>query len=124
MLDTPVAALDVREQHVVLHDGRTLPYGVLLIATGAEPVRLAIPGAAPAQVLALRTFDDSRAIVARAGCAPGGRHRRELHRSRGGGVAARAGLEVHVIAPGYRPLERVLGADFGGMSRRSMNGTA
>src|SRR5882672_1346629 len=64
-----VTALDVERREVRLSTGRSLRYGALLLATGAEPIRLAFPGADRA--LTLRTLADSRAIVARA--APGRR---------------------------------------------------
>ena len=76
---------------LLLEDGARRPFGALLIATGADPVRLPIPGADSSQVHYLRSFADSRAIVDKARSARhvGGR-RRELHRSRSGGVAAGA----------------------------------
>src|SRR5947207_8829865 len=42
--NTSVTAIDPQEKKVTLTDGRSLGYGALLLATGAEPVRLAIPG--------------------------------------------------------------------------------
>ena len=47
----------------------SIAFGALLIATGAEPVRLDIPGALASQLHYLRTFGDSRAIVAKAATA-------------------------------------------------------
>ena len=90
VLNSRVSALDVDHRHVQLENGKTYAFGAVLIATGADPVRLQIPGAADSQIHYLRTFADSRAIVAKAASAKacGGR-RRELHWSRSGRIAAR-----------------------------------
>ncbi len=91
MLDTRVNALDVVRRSLDLGNGRTRSYGSLLLATGADPVHLPIPGATDAQVHYLRTLRrqpgtgrQSRDRKARRG------RRCELHRPRGRGVAARA----------------------------------
>lgn len=49
-------------KRVVLEDGTELAYHKLLLATGAQPRRLAVPGAGPDQVLYLRTFADALAL--------------------------------------------------------------
>ncbi|RYB01387.1 NAD(P)/FAD-dependent oxidoreductase [Lichenibacterium ramalinae] len=54
---------DARVLH--LADGRDLPYAKLLIATGAGPRRLPVPGADGPHVLTLRTFADALALRAR-----------------------------------------------------------
>jgi 3-phenylpropionate/trans-cinnamate dioxygenase ferredoxin reductase subunit len=114
---TTVRALDPAGHTVTLADGSTLGYGALLIATGADPVHLAIPGGERAQVL--RTFADSRAIIARASA---GSRAVVLGASFIGLEAAAAlrtrGLEVHVAAPETRPLERILGPEVGDFIRR------
>ena len=66
MLDSRVSAIDTQRKQVQLENGRTHQFGALLIATGADPVRLQVPGATQGQVHYLRTFADSRAIVAKA----------------------------------------------------------
>ena len=69
VLNARVAALDVKARRVKLEDGREHSYGALLLATGAEPVRLNVPGADQPHVHYLRSFADSKAIVAAAASA-------------------------------------------------------
>src|SRR5438552_417341 len=64
--NTSVTAIDPQEKKVTLTDGRSLGYGALLLATGAEPVRLAIPGGDLPHVYYLRTLTDSRRIIDKA----------------------------------------------------------
>ena len=111
-----VTALDVGRREVRLSSGETLRYGALLLATGAEPIRLPIPGAERA--LLLRTFADSRAIAARA---EAGRRAVVIGASFIGLEAAASlrarNVEVAVVAPEARPLERILGPELGDFVR-------
>src|SRR5204862_2387197 len=67
-LQARAVAIDPEGRTVTLEDGSRLDFGALLLATGAEPVRLPLAGDR-GQVMYLRTFADSKAIVERAGTA-------------------------------------------------------
>lgn len=117
-LNTNVSAIDPKTRSVTLGNGDKLPFDRLLLATGAEPIKLQIPGADQPHVHTLRSVADSRAIIKAAGSA-----RRVLVIGAsfiGLEVAAslRARkLEVHVVAPEERPMQRVLGPDMGDFVR-------
>ena len=63
-LGTRAAAIDTNAREVRLADGTELHYGALLLATGAVPVRLNIPGSDLSHIHCLRTLADSRVLVA------------------------------------------------------------
>ncbi|MHB1311702.1 MAG: FAD-dependent oxidoreductase [Gemmatimonadaceae bacterium] len=114
-----VASIDAASRHVTLTDGTRRAYDALLLATGAEPVRLAVPGSDLPHVHYLRTLADSHALVARV-----------LHAKCAVVIGASfIGLEVaaslrardvavHVVAPGAVPMEKILGKDVGTFIRR------
>lgn len=113
-----VVSLDSSSSEVALDDGERLHYDRLLLATGARPRRLTIPGSELGGVLYLRSIEDSDAL------------RERLDRGGkvvvvgagwiGAEVAASArqrGLEVTVLDPAPVPFERVLGAEVGAVYR-------
>ncbi|MEN3011194.1 MAG: FAD-dependent oxidoreductase, partial [Candidatus Bipolaricaulaceae bacterium] len=55
-------ALDLPRKEVVLSSGKRLPFDRLLLATGAEPMRPSVPGAALPGVFTLRTAADAERI--------------------------------------------------------------
>jgi len=117
-LGKSVASIDARGHEVALSDGTRVPFDRLLLATGAEPVRLPIPGAGPGQVHTLRSLADSRAIIEQAKSAK----RAVVIGASFIGLEVAAslrhrGIEVHVVAPEKRPMERVLGAAMGDFVR-------
>lgn len=116
------AQIDVRSGRVRLGDGTDLPYGTLLLATGSSPIRLPLPSTGMLPMLALRTLADSRAIIRAATDAGDGAPVVVIGASFIGlevAASLRAhGLDVHVVAPEARPLERLLGPAMGDWIRR------
>jgi 3-phenylpropionate/trans-cinnamate dioxygenase ferredoxin reductase subunit len=110
--------LETTSHDLILDDGTRIGYDRLLLATGAEPRRLPIPGGELDGVLYLRSVEDSDRLRARI--------------DRGGSVvvvgagwigsevaasARERGLEVTVVEPQDAPLERVLGPEVGAVYR-------
>jgi 3-phenylpropionate/trans-cinnamate dioxygenase ferredoxin reductase subunit len=107
---TTVSAIDAEKRRVRLDDGDDLAYDKLLLATGASPRTLGVPGAGLGNVFSLRTLADSdriaqtvlagtRLVVVGSGWI-------------GLEVAAAArgrGATVTVVTPAALPLQTVLG---------------
>jgi 3-phenylpropionate/trans-cinnamate dioxygenase ferredoxin reductase component len=117
-LGRTAVSLNTAARELALDDGERLRYDKLLLATGAEPRRLTIPGSELDGVLYLRSVADSDALRARL--------------DRGGSVvvvgagwigsevaasARSRGLEVTVLEPQPVPLARVLGPEVGAVYR-------
>jgi NADPH-dependent 2,4-dienoyl-CoA reductase/sulfur reductase-like enzyme len=122
-----VSAIDAKAKHVDLDGGERMRFGALLIATGAEPVRLTIPGGdgpdrdhgRGTPVLYLRSLTDSKAIIARAkkgakavvmGASFIGLEVAASLRSRD--------VHVDVVAPDALPLAKIMGPELGDFIQR------
>lgn len=114
-----VTSIDAGAQKVRLSDGRELGYDRLLLAPGADPVPLPVPGADAPFVHLLRSFDDCKRLIAAAGSAK----KVVLVGSGFIGLEAAAALrarnlDVAVVSPDAQPLERVLGPEVGAFVRQ------
>jgi 3-phenylpropionate/trans-cinnamate dioxygenase ferredoxin reductase component len=117
-LSTRVSSLEPQHREVVLASGERLGYDAVLLATGAAPRRLPVPGSGLAGVHYLRNLTDAeelrsaitgaaRVVVIGAGWI-------------GCEVAASArqlGADVAMVELGRLPLERVLGPELGAFYR-------
>jgi len=109
-----VARIDTASRDVRTRAGERFAYDTLLIATGAEPVRLQLPGFELPNVFTLRSLADARGIIAATASARSavligagfiGLEVADSLRQRG--------LDVHVVARDAIPMEKVLGRELG-----------
>ena len=111
---TNVTAIDPETSTVAIDGSPEVSFDRLLIATGAEPRHLPLPGADLDGIVYLRTIEDSDNLAERLG--EGTRVTVVGAGWIGSEVAASArqkGCEVTMIAPEDVPLERVLGKELG-----------
>ena len=118
--NTSATAISTQKKQVTLSHGRSLGYGALLLATGAEPVRLQIPGDDLPHVCYLRTLSDSRRIIEKAKNAK----RAVVIGASFIGLEVAASLrerklEVGVVGKGSLPLEKILGRELGQLIRKT-----
>ena len=120
LTNTTVTSIDPKAKQVTLSDGRSLGYGALLLATGAQPVRLTISGADLPHVFYLRTLADSRRIIENAKSA---RRAVVIGSSFIGLEVAwslrERKLEVAVVGRDSVPLGKVLGTEMGNLVRET-----
>ncbi|GAA2747941.1 NAD(P)/FAD-dependent oxidoreductase [Kitasatospora cinereorecta] len=111
-LGTAATALDLAARTVTLADGERVGFGKLLLATGASPRRIPVPGGDAEHVLYLRRVGDSERL--KAAFRPGAR---VVVVGAGwigletAAAARAAGCEVTVLEVAELPLLRVLGRE-------------
>ncbi|MEO8849142.1 MAG: FAD-dependent oxidoreductase [Casimicrobiaceae bacterium] len=118
-LGARVAIVNAADRRVELEDGSCHGYDALLLATGAEPVLLRVPGADLPHVHYLRTLADGRALAAHAMDA----RRTVIIGASFIGLEVAASLrarnlDVHVVGLETCLMERVLGPEAGYFLRR------
>jgi NADPH-dependent 2,4-dienoyl-CoA reductase/sulfur reductase-like enzyme/nitrite reductase/ring-hydroxylating ferredoxin subunit len=106
--------IDVAHRVVQVEGSSDIPYDALILATGAEPIHLGIPGDDLPHVHYLRSLADSRSIIEASKSA----RKAVVIGASFIGLEVAASLrarefEVHVVGPEKLPLERVLGPDLG-----------
>ena len=126
VVNDTATALDTKARVVRLRSGRELVWDALLIATGAAPIRLPLPGAELPHVHLLRTLADSRSIAS----AAAGKRAVVIGTSFIGLEVAASlharGAAVTVVGPDSAPLAHVLGNEVGAFVRHvhERNGVA
>jgi NADPH-dependent 2,4-dienoyl-CoA reductase/sulfur reductase-like enzyme/nitrite reductase/ring-hydroxylating ferredoxin subunit len=118
-LGAGVDAIDTANRIVRLADGTSHAYDALLLATGAEPVRLHVPGSDLPNVHYLRTLGDGDALVARAATS----QRAVVIGASFIGLEVAASLRardiaVQVVGREAVPMERILGTEVGTFIRQ------
>ena len=114
VLNSRVSSIDIQQKQIQLHDGKSYEFGALLLATGAEVIKLPIAGARDSDVFYVRTWSDAHALFKRieiakrvvvVGASFIGLEVAASLRSRG--------VAVHVVAIENAPFERTFGPEVG-----------
>ena len=117
---TRVEAIDTAAQTLSVRNAgglQTLAFSSLVLATGAQPIRVPVQGDAADAVMSINSLDDFAAFHARlqAGAQTPGRPQRQVLIMGAGLIGcefandlAQAGMRVRVVDPGPRPLAALL----------------
>ncbi|MEP7284177.1 MAG: FAD-dependent oxidoreductase, partial [Chloroflexota bacterium] len=119
-LNTTVTGVDPKAHHVMLENGGTLGYDVLLLATGGVPRQLDVPGKDLANVFLLRKLADADQIIEAGGASKqvviiGASF---IAMEAAASLASGRGLTVTIVGIEAVPFERVLGRDIGLMLQK------
>lgn len=111
--------VDAQAKTITFKDGEQLAYDTLLVATGGAARTLPIAGSELKNVLTLRSFADTDALIA---AAEGAQRAVVIGASFIGMEAAASlktrGLEVTVVAPDRTPFEKTLGDEIGALFQK------
>jgi rubredoxin---NAD+ reductase len=111
----------VPDQHVLVVDHALLGYSKLVLATGADPRRLQVPGDGAADVLSINDLDDyARFRLALTGCRSVAILGAGLIGCEFANDLAAAGYAVHLIDPAATPLVRLLPQQMGEIFARAL----
>jgi NADPH-dependent 2,4-dienoyl-CoA reductase/sulfur reductase-like enzyme len=117
---TEARAIDTKKKQLTLSDGRSLGYDALLLATGADPVHLEIPGNDLPHVCYLRTLVDCQRIIEKA------KNAKRVVIIGDSFIGLEVAwslrerkLEVAVVGKHFVPLERVVGPDLGALVKKT-----
>jgi apoptosis-inducing factor 3 len=123
VLNAGVASLDAQKKEVKLASGKTYRFGALLLAMGAEPIRIPVPGADDSQLYYLRSWQDARDLIKAASSA------KQVLIVGASFIAVEVaaslrerGIAVHVAAREGEPLEHTLGREVGKFIRELHEG--
>ena len=114
VLNSRVSSINIQQKQIQLEDGKSYKFAALLLATGAEVIKLPILGARDSDVFYVRTWSDARVLFKRieaakrvvvVGASFIGLEVAASLRSRG--------VQVHVVAIENQPFERTLGGEVG-----------
>jgi len=117
-LGVRVTNIDTSGRQLALADGSRVEFGALLLATGADVVRLDLPGSNLPHVHYLRTLADCDSLIAKAATSK----RAVVVGASFIGLEVTAALrardiEVHVVAPDPVPMQKILGPEVGAFIR-------
>ncbi|GAA5938748.1 uncharacterized protein JCM15063_004857 [Sporobolomyces koalae] len=124
VLDTEATKLDFENSSVKLSNGETASYENLILATGANPIRLPLDGSDLGNVFLLRTVKDAAGISAALGEPEKDEDKKNVviigssFIGMEAAIAASGKANVTVVGMDEAPFEKILGADIGNGIRK------